>query len=58
MQIFNILAQKVTLHSKVMPFLRKKITIKDPKTGKSKRKLGIIFNCETCDFEIKVPKLK
>jgi hypothetical protein len=41
-----------------MPFLRKKITIKDPKTGKSKRKLGIIFNCETCDFEIKVPKLK
>ena len=45
-------------HSKVMPFRRKKITIKDPKTGKSKRKLGIIFNCETCDFEIKVPKLK
>ena len=45
-------------HEKTMPFKRQKISIKDLKTGKNKRKLGIMFNCETCDFEIKVPKLK
>ena len=45
-------------HDKIMPFKRQKISIKDPKTGKNKRKLGITFNCQTCDFEIKVPKLK
>ncbi len=41
-----------------IPFKRKKISIKDPKTGKTKRKDGICFHCGECDFEIKVVKLK
>lgn len=41
-----------------IPFERKRLPIKNPKTGKNKYKPGIKFNCETCDFEIKVVKLK
>ena len=41
-----------------IPFERRKISFKNLNTGKSKRKLGVSFNCETCDFEIKVVKLK
>lgn len=39
-------------------FKRKKISIKNPKTGKTKRKAGITFNCSKCSEEIKVVKLK
>ena len=35
-----------------------KLTIKNLNTGKNKRKPGVSFNCKTCDFEIKIIKLK
>ncbi len=41
-----------------IPFERKRLPIKNPKTGKNKYKPGIKFDCETCNFEIKVVKLK
>jgi len=41
-----------------IPFRRKKLSIKNPETGKTKRKDGICFHCSECDFEIKVVKLK
>jgi len=41
-----------------IPFERRKLTIKNLNTGKNKRKPGVSFNCKTCDFEIKIIKLK
>ena len=40
------------LGEKQVEFERQKVSVKDPKTGKSKRKNAFIFDCEHCSQKI------
>jgi len=35
-----------------VPFKRNKVSILNPKTGKKKRKMALVFNCSKCNSEI------